>query len=110
MGREPCIDLSHIAKYKNRNSPSANSNWGGCRGIITLGNDGRLYKSVNRSNNVHTWQLLCSKSRPCTIEPLIYFDRKLDTYSDDYVYLKKSYDGELEITTTTPSRLNWWMF
>lgn len=107
MGRG-CEDLSHIARYRNRDSPSANSNARGCKGIITLGNDGQIYQSVNRSNNVHTWQKLCTASRPCLTKPYLYFDQDLQDYADDLVYLKRK-DRGFTITLKPRDPL-WWLF
>ena len=104
MGRD-CEDLSHLPKYRNRNTPAANANRGGCRGIVTVGNDGQLYESVNRSNNVHTWRLLCSKSRPCFAEPYLLYDSVLDDYSDDLVYLSRQGDG---LRLTSEPSVPWW--
>src|SRR6476646_7743368 len=51
-----CKDLSHLAKYANRNTPPSNANSVGCRGKTVEGNDGNLYKSVRRSDNIYTWR------------------------------------------------------
>lgn len=52
-----CEDLSHLAKYRNRNSPPASGNSPGCRGIIAYGNDGNLYKSTRRVDGIYAWKL-----------------------------------------------------
>lgn len=53
----PCVDLSHIRKYAERDSPPANANTRGCRGKVVLGNDGRPYESFRRTDGIYTWRL-----------------------------------------------------
>jgi hypothetical protein len=58
-----CVDMSHLAKYANRNSPPANANTTGCRGKTVKGTDGELYTSKRRIDGVHTWRKQTSTSR-----------------------------------------------
>lgn len=51
-----CEDLSHLAKYRNRNSPPANANSPGCRRKTAYGNDGDLYTSTRRVDGIYYWK------------------------------------------------------
>lgn len=51
-----CEDLSHIAKYRNRNSPPADASARGCRGKIAVGNNGSEYMSVKRKDGIYVWK------------------------------------------------------
>jgi hypothetical protein len=83
-----CEDLSHQAKFRNRDSPAANSNSPGCRGIITYGQDGQLYQSVNRKNNVHTWKKVCNGNLNMVSQeiPYVYYNAVSNDY-DANVYI-----------------------
>ena len=82
-----CIDLSHLAKYRNRNSPPCNANSRGCRGIIAYGNDGNLYKSTRRVDGIYTWKLyrinrpkkskkkVIKRVRPVAVEYIVVRER-----------------------------------
>lgn len=92
-----CEDLSNQAKFRNRNSPPANSNSPGCRGVITRGNDGQLYQSVNRKNNVHTWKKVCNGCLDVvsTTMPYVYYDTVADDYDANVYILRDPFTNEL---------------
>jgi len=49
-----CVDLSHLAKYRNRPSPPYPANF--CRHQKKRGNDGRMWRSTRNSNGVFSWK------------------------------------------------------
>jgi len=54
QGDPECVDLSHLKKYKERNSPPYPANK--CCGQTRSGNDGKMYHSVAASNGICRWQ------------------------------------------------------
>lgn len=55
--------MSHLAKYRNRPSPSFPANDPACRGTTKRGNDGLMYTSVPDKNGVFKWKYITAASR-----------------------------------------------
>lgn len=54
--------MSHLAKYRNRPSPSFPANDPACRGTTKRGNDGLMYTSVPDKNGVFKWKYILAAS------------------------------------------------